>query len=166
MDAGVIFGGFIAVAAAAVLGFFLWRGRQFAPLETNLTPLMSTFCWVSLANLGFWARGNFRVRLAIYPDFLVLGFSSPLVIRFGELVNVELRKNLLSGSQLRLNTTAGIAYRLTVKHPDAVAKLLRSDGGNTDKQSGWICSKCREENPPEFDLCWKCQTAKQATTAN
>ena len=160
MDGGVIFGGFLAVAAAAILVFFLLRGRQLAPAEANLTPLMSTFCWVSLGNLGFWAHGNFRVRLAIYPDFLVLGFSSPVVIRFAELANVELREGFVSGRQLCINTTAGIAYRLAVKHPDEVANLLRTGGVSTDTQSAWTCSKCREENPPEFDLCWQCQTAK------
>jgi hypothetical protein len=160
MDGGDIFGGFLAVAAAAVLAFFLLRGRELAPAEANLTPLMSTFCWVSLGNLGFWAHGNFRVRLAIYPDFFVLGFSSPVVIRFSEIANIELRENFLSGRQLCINTAAGISYRLAVKHPDEVAKLLRTGGGSTDKQSAWTCSKCREENPLEFELCWKCQTAK------
>ncbi len=26
----------------------------------------------------------------------------------------------------------------------------------------WICSKCREESPEEFDTCWKCQAARPA----
>jgi hypothetical protein len=160
MDSAVIFGGFLAVAAAAVLTFFLFRGRQLAPAEANLTPLMSTFCWVSLGNLGFWARGNFRVRLAIYPEFFVLGFSSPVVIRFSDLSKVELRDSVLSGRQVCINTNNGIAYRLAVKNPDDVAKLLRTGGATAGKQSTWTCSKCREENPPEFELCWKCQTAK------
>jgi hypothetical protein len=26
------------------------------------------------------------------------------------------------------------------------------------EQPSWVCPKCREENPGNFDECWKCQT--------
>jgi hypothetical protein len=26
----------------------------------------------------------------------------------------------------------------------------------------WACAKCREENPGNFDICWKCQTVRPA----
>jgi hypothetical protein len=31
---------------------------------------------------------------------------------------------------------------------------------NTTEDDSWICSQCTEKNPPSFDLCWNCQTAK------
>jgi hypothetical protein len=27
-------------------------------------------------------------------------------------------------------------------------------------QEEWLCSACKESNPASFEVCWKCQTAK------
>jgi len=37
---------------------------------------------------------------------------------------------------------------------------------NTDKEDSavWICPKCKEDNPGEFDRCWKCQTERTGTS--
>jgi len=31
---------------------------------------------------------------------------------------------------------------------------------NPSNARPWVCLKCREENPGEFDNCWKCQTTR------
>jgi hypothetical protein len=30
----------------------------------------------------------------------------------------------------------------------------------------WTCAKCREENPGNFDICWKCQGARPSEVSN
>ena len=76
MGDGAIFGGIVAVGVAAFLIFGLYRGRRLSPAEQGLTPLLSTSCSVRMGNLGALAHSNFAgIRLAIYPEFFVLGFS-------------------------------------------------------------------------------------------
>ncbi len=36
----------------------------------------------------------------------------------------------------------------------AQAIVTRMDAAATG--AAWVCGECREENPAQFDLCWKC----------
>lgn len=163
MEDGAIVGGLFAVAVATLLAFLLYRGRRLAPVERDLTPLLSTFCSVGLANLRVRpARSSFpSVRLAIYPTFLVLGFFSPVVIQLSDLTSVSVRDRFLWGHEIRVKTANGTDYWMIVNDPEAVARLLRTGDRSTDRQSNWLCCKCREENPSSFDLCWNCETSRQ-----
>jgi hypothetical protein len=33
----------------------------------------------------------------------------------------------------------------------------RNSGPSSVSPSSWQCASCGEENPGEFDICWKCQ---------
>jgi hypothetical protein len=163
MDERAIFGGLLAAAVATMLALRLYRGRRLAPVERGLTPLLSTFCSVGIANLVVRpAQSSFpSVRLAIYPKFLVFGFFSPIVIPLSDLTSVSVGNRILWGRQILIKTANGTDYWMIVKDPEAVARLLQKGGQSTDKQSNWICSKCRETNPLSFDLCWNCQTSRR-----
>ena len=32
--------------------------------------------------------------------------------------------------------------------------------------SGWVCTGCRERNPSNFEICWKCQEPRAAAASN
>jgi hypothetical protein len=36
----------------------------------------------------------------------------------------------------------------------------KNGGSDSVSPSGWRCPSCGEENPGEFDLCWKCQKSR------
>jgi len=59
----------------------------------------------------------------------------PLVIRARELADDRATEAKLLEEQLELES------------PDV---------GNP----AWTCAKCREENPGNFDICWKCQAVR------
>ena len=161
MDIGPLIGALVAVAVAAVLVWVLILGRRSSPLERNLTPLLSTSCTVRLGHLGFLGRTNYMsVRLAIYRDFLVLGFLTPVVIPFSRISKVEIRPGFLTGRRLCIETAYGTAYRMALKDPESVAALVQTGASSADAKSSWACRNCGERNPDEFELCWKCQTAK------
>jgi hypothetical protein len=42
---------------------------------------------------------------------------------------------------------------------EAVA-LLREHFGPAGNASEWLCPSCKESNPASFEVCWKCQAAK------
>jgi hypothetical protein len=162
MGDGAIFGGLVAVGVAAFLIFDLYRGRRLSPAEKGLTPFLSASCSVRMGNLGALAHSNFSgIRLAIYPEFFVLGFFSPVLIRLEDITSIKIVTRTFSGRWLAIETANGSAYQISVKDPEEVAKLLRGRVRTSNTSATWICSKCREENPADFDICWKCQSAKE-----
>ena len=51
-------------------------------------------------------------------------------------------------------------------HDDALTDAQIEDLGNLESsgRSPWRCRTCREENPGDFELCWKCGTAISSAT--
>lgn len=50
---------------------------------------------------------------------------------------------------------------------DDVKKLVRDfvrrrSAAGSAAQRPWTCSRCREENPGEFEICWSCGVARRA----
>lgn len=44
---------------------------------------------------------------------------------------------------------------------EAAKELLREHFATAGGAAAeWTCPACKESNPPSFDECWKCQTAK------
>lgn len=44
---------------------------------------------------------------------------------------------------------------------EAAKELLREHfPAVSSTTADWTCPECKESNPPSFDECWKCQTAK------
>lgn len=42
--------------------------------------------------------------------------------------------------------------------------LARQKAAGADRSS-WICRRCREENPSQFEFCWNCERAKAGDSA-
>lgn len=42
----------------------------------------------------------------------------------------------------------------------AIAILAQHHHPDSCGNAEWTCPACKESNPPSFDECWKCQTAK------
>jgi hypothetical protein len=86
--------------------------------------------------------GGFVLQARCAPRLLRLRFVNdgekveyPLVIRARELAEERAADEKLAEEQLELES------------PDV-------------GKPAWICAKCREENPGNFDVCWKCQAAR------
>ena len=86
--------------------------------------------------------GSFVLQWRWTPRLLRLRFVNdgeaieyPLVIRARGLAEDRARESKLLEEQLELES------------PDV-------------GKPAWTCAKCREENPGNFDICWKCQTAR------
>jgi ribosomal protein L40E len=48
-------------------------------------------------------------------------------------------------------------WRVRLVNPDEVVTFpLGTPKAEEDATPGWVCSKCREKNPENFELCWKC----------
>ena len=156
-------GGLVAVGVAASLIYSLYRGRRLSPAEKGLTPFLSASCSVRMGNLGALAHSNFSgIRLAICPEFFVLGFFSPVLIRLEDITSIKIVTRTFSGRWLAIETANGSAYQMSVKDPEEVARLLRGRVRTSNTSTIWTCSKCREENPPDFEVCWKCQATRAA----
>jgi hypothetical protein len=109
------------------------------PLDSGTVSAKATL--IALAAFYF---GGFVLQGHYSPRLLTLRFlrdgetvEYPLVIRAKELAAEE----KLAEEQLELES------------PDV-------------GKPSWTCAKCREENPGNFDVCWKCQTAKPAGSSD
>jgi hypothetical protein len=153
----------VALVLAGVLvalGVAMLLGPRRAPQERGLTPIFEASCRGSFGRRGILGYSRVTLRLSIYREFLVLGFFRPLVIPLGELSHVEVKSGVLTGQRLCFETGSGATYKLRVKNPASVAKLLRAAGDAEELKSTWVCAACGEHNPPGFEICWKCQAAQ------
>ena len=61
-----------------------------------------------------------------------------------------------------LQTLTPNLLRLRLAEPD---EALTFAGGtpkaDEDASPGWICPKCHEKNPENFEICWKCEHARR-----
>ncbi len=55
----------------------------------------------------------------------MLGFFSPVLIRFEDITSVNIVTRTFSGRWLAVETANGSAYRISVQDPEEVAKRLR-----------------------------------------
>ena len=64
------------------------------------------------------------IRLSLYDTFLVVGFFSPMVVPYKDIVRGEMQRDFLS-QRLVIESKSGAKFRLSVKEPERVLKLLR-----------------------------------------
>jgi len=50
---------------------------------------------------------------------------------------------------------------LWVEKKDAERAKIVLAQMNDESKLVWFCSKCDEENPTTFDICWQCETVKE-----
>jgi hypothetical protein len=64
------------------------------------------------------------IRLSLYDTFMVVGFFSPIVVPYKDIVRAEMRRDFLSG-RLVIESKNGATFRLSVREPERVLNLLR-----------------------------------------
>ena len=74
----------------------------------------------------------------------------------------------ITGDSLYNNTDVATALKpeiLVVKTDFDDARTLvakfESEKGDRKLSSEWECQNCNEQNPGDFDTCWKCQSDQQ-----
>jgi hypothetical protein len=107
------------------------------PLDSGTVSAKGT-----LIALGVFYFAGFALQGHYSPRLLTLRF-----LRDGETVEYPL--------VLRARALAAEA-KLEEQLAEEKLQLESPDLG----KPAWTCAKCREENPGNFDICWKCQTAR------
>jgi hypothetical protein len=103
------------------------------PLDSGTVSAKAT--WIVLAAVYF---GGFALQQRSIPRLLQLR-----MLRDDEDVNYPL-------------ATLAKELETEAQHAREQLELESPDVG----KPGWICTYCRQENPGNFDICWKCQTVR------
>lgn len=109
-----------AVVVAVFLGTTI-SARSRAPIERGLAPVYEQMC---SGRVGRFAGANYpAIRLSIYESFLVIAFLGTVVIPFKDIARAEIRRALFS-SCLVIESVSGTTYRLSIREPQRVLRLL------------------------------------------
>jgi hypothetical protein len=121
MDSGLLVVAILSLIAAGLFGIS-FAARRRAPAEMNLVPVYEQMC---SGRIGWFMGANYpAIRLSLYDAFLVVGFWGPVVVPYTDIVRAEIQSVLFS-SRLVIETRSGTTFRLSVKDPRYVLKLLR-----------------------------------------
>jgi hypothetical protein len=99
-------------------------------------------------------RGSFdyKIRMGVF-----------VIVLFGA-VSLQGRNNLRLLTVRLLQDNEDVRYPLvrpSILNPEDEAAPKSSAlqlEPTKDNRPSWVCAKCGEENPGNFDECWKCQT--------
>jgi hypothetical protein len=95
-----------------------------ASCELNLKPLWQKHCTGYLGALGI---GIPAIRIALYQDFMVIGFLGPTVISYRDIAEVSVRRKFWSlrrsGVTLKLRGMVS-SYHFNLRDPQAFVKLI------------------------------------------
>jgi hypothetical protein len=121
MDSGLLVAVILFLIAGGLFGIS-FAARRRAPAEMGLVPVCEQMC---SGRVGWFMGANYpAIRLSLYDAFLVVGFFGPVVVPYTDIVRAEIQSVLFS-SRLVIQTKRGITFRLSVKDPQYVLKLLR-----------------------------------------
>jgi hypothetical protein len=121
MDPGLLVVAILSLIAAGLFGIS-FAARRRAPVEMGLVPVYEQMC---SGRIGWFMGANYpAIRLSLYDAFLVVGFCGPIVVPYKDVVRSEIQSVLFS-SRLVIETKSGTTFRLSVKDPQNVLKLLR-----------------------------------------
>jgi hypothetical protein len=124
------------LAFAVPIAVVLLVGRVI-PLDSGTASAKAT-----LIALGVFYFAGFALQGHYSPRLLTLRF-----LRDGETVEYPLvirARELAAEAKLQ-------EEQLELESPDV-------------GKPAWTCAKCREENPGNFDVCWKCQAARSESS--
>ena len=127
MDDFFGFVAFLLVAAGLLLWLAVSSFRR-APAEKGLKPIWQQRCSVGSQGFGIRAGTNIPlIRVAIYPEFIVIGGFSTTVIPYKNIAEVSLNKGFFSlgGVHLKLNGLKSY-YVLHPRDPKTFVSLLES----------------------------------------
>jgi hypothetical protein len=121
---------YITAAVLVVVGGFLivplFTCSRRASAEVDLKPLWQERC---TGKMGALAIGIPAIRVALYQDFMVIGFLGQTVIPYGDIADVTVEQSLsflgASGVNLRLKSMRS-AYHFNSRDPKGFAELIES----------------------------------------
>ena len=124
--------GLVAFFLVAV-GVLLWpvvNSSRRVPAEKGLKPIFQERCSVQVGRLGISAGSNIPLaRVALYPEFIVIGFFTTTVIPYKNIAEVSLSRSLGAlgslGVRLRLHGLKS-SYMLFPRDPQTFASLVES----------------------------------------
>ena len=138
------------------------RVRQF--WEIFVRTLMCAIVVIGFLPLLIWTKtrtedANNAVSLLFFVvAFLVVGMGSKYR-RFTQLVNVKMDE--LPTVRFPLETkTEELSHAESEEQraeQESYDWAMKNSFSDVDKSSSWRCSKCKEENPASFEVCWNCQ---------
>jgi hypothetical protein len=71
----------------------------------------------------------------------------------------------LVGGFVLLPLTPSLLRLRLVGPGEAVTFAAGTPKADDDAAPGWICPKCHEKNPENFEICWKCEHARRKAAA-
>ena len=126
------FFGLVAVllVLACVLLWPVVNSCRRIPAEKGLEPISQERCSVQFGRFGMTAGGNIPLaRVALYPEFMVIGFFTRTVIPYKNIAEVSLNRSLGApyslGVRLRLQGLNS-SYLLFPRDPQSLASLIES----------------------------------------
>jgi len=131
---------YITVAVLMVVGGFLivplFTCSRRASAEVDLKPLWQERC---TGKMGALAIGIPAMRVALYQDFMVIGFLGQTVIPYENIAEVTVKQSLsflgASGVNLRLKSIRS-GYHLNSRDPKGLSELIKS---HLTHHSSWAC---------------------------
>jgi hypothetical protein len=121
MDSGLLTFAVVAIVTAFLIGI-TYAARRRAPIERGRVPVYEQMC---SGRVGWYMGANYpAIRLSLYDTFMVVGFFSPIVVPYKDIVRAEMRRDFLSG-RLVIESKNGATFRLSVREPERVLNLLR-----------------------------------------
>jgi hypothetical protein len=101
------------------------------------------------------AKASLFVLLVIYlSGFFLLNRMSPRLLRL---------RFLKDGEQVGFPLE--VVARIHKEEAQFIQEQLDRESPDVGQPS-WICPNCHEENPGNFDECWKCQTWRNQASGN
>ena len=70
-------------------------------------------------------------------------------------IHVEFKNEFTSGAAVGGHSVWPELWVNDADYERAI-KILESSSADAEKNA-WVCQKCREKNPGNFSVCWKCQ---------
>jgi hypothetical protein len=121
VDSGLLVVATLSLIAAGLFGIS-YAARRRAAIENGLVPVYEQMC---SGRVGRFMGANYpAIRLSLYDTFLVVGFFSPMVVPYKDIVRGEMQRDFLS-QRLVIESKSGAKFRLSVKEPERVLKLLK-----------------------------------------
>ena len=103
-----------------------------------------------------------RMRLIYtHPNLLIVGAMRNALDELG--METEIRNDILGGAAGEIAPGETWIELWIVNDEQAPAAMRRiQEIEHQPDEEEWNCHHCKEPNPATFELCWQCQTQRQA----
>ena len=96
-----------------------------------------------------------------HPNLLIVGAMRNALNELG--IETEIRNDILGGAAGEIAPGETWIELWIVNHEQAPAAIRRiQEIEHQPDEEEWDCRHCKEPNPATFELCWQCQTHRQA----